>query len=99
MASAAQRRTRGEPRVAELDPHIHGIVEDLLPTRAVRDFVSGFSGPLAIVIADMLGVPHADRDRFRRWSTTLIQSNPTRGEFRPGLDAAASLRVLLRVSR
>ncbi|WP_278255474.1 hypothetical protein [Nocardioides convexus] len=43
------------------------------------------------MIADMLGVPREDRDRFRTWSTTLIQSNPTRGEFGPGLDAAAAL--------
>ena len=82
-------------RIAELEPHIHTIVDDLLndsPDSGGWDFVSGFAGPLpAIVIADMLGVPRADRDRFRTWSTTLIQSNPTRGEFGPGLDAAASL--------
>ena len=82
-------------RIAELEPHIHAIVDDLLrqaPDSGAWDFVSGFSGPLpAIVIADMLGVPRADRDRFRTWSTTLIQSNPTRGEFGPGLEAAASL--------
>lgn len=82
-------------RIAALEPHIHTIVEDLLndsPESGGWDFVSGFAGPLpAVVIADMLGVPRADRDRFRIWSTTLIQSNPTRGEFGPGLDAAASL--------
>lgn len=82
-------------RIAELEPHIHTIVDDLLdqvPAAGPWDFVSGFAGPLpAIVIADMLGVPREDRDQFRTWSTTLIQSNPTRGEFGPGLDAAASL--------
>lgn len=82
-------------RIGELEPHIHAIVDDLIshsPDSGAWDFVSGFSGPLpAIVIADMLGVPRADRDRFRAWSTTLIQSNPTRGEFGSGLEAAASL--------
>ncbi|MDP9823254.1 cytochrome P450 [Nocardioides massiliensis] len=82
-------------RIAALEPHIHSIVDDLLddsPKSDGWDFVSGFSGPLpAIVIADMLGVPRADRDRFRTWSTTLIQSNPARGEFGPGLEAATSL--------
>ncbi len=82
-------------RIAELKSHVHAIVEDLLSHSADSsrwDFVSEFSGPLpAIVIADMLGVPREDRDRFRSWSTTLIQSNPTRGEFGPGLDAAAAL--------
>lgn len=82
-------------RIVALEPHIHAIVDDLLdqaPGTGSWDFVSGFAGPLpAIVIADMLGVPREDRDRFRTWSTTLIQSNPIRGEFGPGLDAAAAL--------
>jgi cytochrome P450 len=82
-------------RIAGLETHIHTIVDDLLEQASnsgTWDFVSGFAGPLpAIVIADMLGVPREDRDRFRTWSTTLIQSNPIRGEFGPGLDAAAAL--------
>lgn len=82
-------------RINRLEPHIHAIVDDLLsrpPHSGAWDFVSGFSGPLpAIVIADMLGVPREDRDQFRAWSTTLIESNPTRGDFGPGLDAAAAL--------
>jgi cytochrome P450 len=82
-------------RIAGLETHIHTIVDDLLdqsPETGPWDFVSGFAGPLpAIVIADMLGVRREDRDQFRTWSTTLIQSNPTRGEFGPGLDAAGAL--------
>jgi cytochrome P450 len=82
-------------RIAGLDAHIQSLVDGLLdetPETDAWDFVSGFAGPLpAIVIADMLGVPREDRDRFRGWSTTLIQSNPTRGEFGAGLDAAAAL--------
>lgn len=82
-------------RIAGLETHIQTLVHDLLdqtPETGTWDFVSGFAGPLpAIVIADMLGVPREDRDRFRTWSTTLIQSNPARGEFGPGLDAAAAL--------
>ncbi|MDP3891420.1 cytochrome P450 [Nocardioides sp.] len=82
-------------RIAALEAHIQTLVDDLLdqvPAAGTWDFVSRFAGPLpAIVIADMLGVPREDRDRFRTWSTTLIQSNPVRGEFGPGLDAAAAL--------
>lgn len=82
-------------RIADLEPHIATLVDDLLdhaPDDGGWDFVARLAGPLpAIVIADMLGVPRADRDQFRTWSTTLIQSNPTRGEFGPGLDAAAAL--------
>lgn len=82
-------------RIAGLETSIQTIVQELLdqaPNADTWDFVSGFAGPLpAIVIADMLGVPREDRDRFRTWSTTLIQSNPTRGNFDSGLDAAAGL--------
>ncbi len=82
-------------RIAGLETRIQALVDDLLdqaPDTGTWDFVSGFAGPLpAIVIADMLGVPRNDRDRFRTWSTTLIQSSPIRGEFGPGLDAASAL--------
>jgi cytochrome P450 len=82
-------------RIAALEPTIHTIVDDLLrdvPATGTWDFVSGFSGPLpAIVIADMLGIPREDRERFRDWSTTLIQSNPIRGEMGVGVEAAAAL--------
>ncbi len=86
-------------RIAALEPEIQILVDHLLdhaldqaPHTGPWDFVTGFAGPLpAIVIADMLGVPREDRHRFRAWSTTLIQSNPTRGEFGPGMDAAAAL--------
>lgn len=45
------------------------------------DFVADFAGILpAMVIADLLGVPREDRTQFRQWSSTLIQSNPARGE-------------------
>ena len=37
------------------------------------DFVPLFAGPLpAIVIAEVLGVPAADRDRFRHWSDDIV---------------------------
>jgi cytochrome P450 len=82
-------------RIAALEPTIQTVVDDLLdrtPASGRWDFVSGFSGPLpAIVIADMLGVPREDHDRFRDWSTTLVQSNPIRGEMGVGMEAAAAL--------
>jgi cytochrome P450 len=82
-------------RIAGVEARIQTLVNNLLDQvsgAGTWDFVSGFAGPLpAIVIADMLGVPREDRDRIRTWSTTLIQSNPIRGEFGPGLDAAAAL--------
>lgn len=56
------------------------------------DFVVDFAGILpAMVIADLLGVPREDRQQFREWSSTLIQSNPARGEVAEGLAAAAAV--------
>lgn len=82
-------------RIAALEPSIQVIVDDLLaqvPPVGTWDFVEDFAGPFpAIVIADLLGVPREDRDRFRAWSSTLVQSNPLRSEESSGMEAAASL--------
>ncbi len=57
------------------------------------DFVADLAGILpAVVIADLLGgIPREDRQQFRQWSSTLIQSNPARGEVAEGLAAAAAV--------
>lgn len=65
------------PRVVEsLRPRIEGIVDELLndaATRGEMDVMHDFAYPLpATVIAELLGVPVADRDRFKRWSDSLI---------------------------
>jgi len=42
---------------------------------AVTDFVDAFAAPLPLlVIADLLGVPGADRARFKRWSDAIIDA-------------------------
>ncbi len=65
------------PRVIEsLRPHIQTIVDDLLAaidTRDETDVIESLAYPLpATVIAELLGVRVADRDRFRRWSDALV---------------------------
>lgn len=65
------------PRVvANLGPRITAVVEDLLDglrEHAEFDLISRFSYPLtAIVIAEMLGVPPADREQFKAWSDDLM---------------------------
>lgn len=65
------------PKVAEtLRPHIEAIAGTLLdavvPTGRM-DLVRDLAFPLpAIVIAELLGVPSEDRDRFRGWSSRII---------------------------
>ncbi|WP_409344088.1 cytochrome P450 [Paenibacillus sp. MBLB4367] len=65
------------PRAIEaLAPKITGIAEELLAQWAWKetvDFVSDFASPFPIiVIAEMLGIPHEDRDRFKEWSDSLV---------------------------
>ena len=65
------------PRAVEaLQPRIQTIADDLLdavPTDAPFDLMQAFANHLpVIVIAEMLGVPAADREQFKTWSTDLI---------------------------
>jgi cytochrome P450 len=65
------------PRMVErLRPRIQEIA-DALVDRVLADgemeLVSAFAFPLPItVIAELLGVPAADRDRFREWSAAMV---------------------------
>jgi pimeloyl-[acyl-carrier protein] synthase len=66
------------PRVLErLRPHIAAITDQLLDEAEARgrtDLVADLAFPLpAIVIAELLGVPSADRDRFKQWSNAVIR--------------------------
>ncbi|OCB42987.1 cytochrome [Mycobacterium malmoense] len=64
----------------------------LLQEAGSADFVTDFAAALpAMVIADLLGVPREDRTQFRQWSNALIQSDPSHGQTREGLAAAAAI--------
>ena len=65
------------PRVVEgLRPRIGAIAADLLDQvtgRGHMDLMADFAFHLpAIVIAEMLGVPLGDRDRFKEWSRRIV---------------------------
>jgi cytochrome P450 len=65
------------PRMVEqLRPRIHEIADELIDaveSRGEMDLVDEFAFPLPItVIAELLGIPVADRDRFRRWTNAMI---------------------------
>jgi cytochrome P450 len=82
------------PRTIErLRPHVAEIAGHLLDGIAARgeaDLVRDFAFPLpVIVIAELLGVSPADRDRFKEWSTDMTQ----------GLDLGVGSEVLSRTAR
>jgi cytochrome P450 len=65
------------PRMIELlRPRIQEIADGLIDVVAAQremELVSEFAFPLPItVIAELLGVPPADRDRFRDWSAAMV---------------------------
>ena len=66
------------PRMIErLRPRIQEIADELIDRVSVAgemELVSDFAFPLPItVIAELLGVPPANRDRFREWSDAMVR--------------------------
>jgi cytochrome P450 len=65
--------------VADLAPRIQQIADELLapviPTGQL-DVTQDFGFPLPVtVIAELLGIPIEDRDRFQRWSNAIVGSS------------------------
>ena len=65
--------------IEELRPRIAQIAHDLLDEMAASnagDLIEAFAFPLPVtVIAELLGIPAADRDKFRRWTKALLESD------------------------
>ena len=82
------------PRIIEQQrPQIEHLVHELLDAvtdQGRMDFIGDFSYPLpAIVIADMLGVPRGDRNRFMKWSDDLTRYSGT-GQAQPDVASTAA---------
>lgn len=75
--------------VAALEPQARALSEQFLSSWGSHDsyeVVDGLSYPLPVtVIAEMMGIPASDRERFRRWSDAAVAFNAM-GE---GADSAA----------
>ncbi|MEK3917047.1 cytochrome P450 [Paenibacillus sp. FSL H7-0331] len=74
--------------VAALEPRIEQIANELLAPYIQSgkiDLIRDFSYPLpVIVIAELLGIPSEDRDRFKHWSDEVVASaNAVVGEVNP----------------
>jgi cytochrome P450 len=73
-------------RIEELQPRIQAIADQLLDAQrgaAGMDLIESFALPLPLtVIAELLGVPSADHDRFHRWSKAMLLTPTTFNMFR-----------------
>jgi cytochrome P450 len=71
-------------RISDLRPRIQAIADGLLDRVEVQkemDLVSAYAFALPIiVIAELLGIPPEDRDRFRAWSDTFVRPALTDAE-------------------
>src|SRR5216684_4407578 len=69
--------------VAQLTPRITAIVNELLDGAAPSgrmDVIDDLANPLpVIVIAELLGIPAADRERFKYWSDVVVGAVPSGG--------------------
>lgn len=69
-AFTARRVEQLKPRVQEI---IDGLLDDMEAAGPPVDLMDTFSWPLPIqVICEMLGVPVADRDKFRAWTDASL---------------------------
>src|SRR4029453_18691224 len=89
--------------IRRLEPRLHEIAHELLDT-AVRerelDLVSALTSPLAvIVIAEMIGIPTADRSRFKAWSDALVQNLGMGILTPPSLERLEHQRAIIREMR
>ena len=75
--------------IRSLRPRIQAIVDELLDRvqdAGRMDVIADFAFPLpAIIIAEMLGLPPADRDQFKQWSNDVMAFL---GTGRPQVDVA-----------
>jgi cytochrome P450 len=70
------------PRLIErMRPRVQAIADELLDAvqdRGEMDLIDDYAFPLPItVIAELLGVPAADRNSFREWSDAAVSGNST----------------------
>jgi cytochrome P450 len=87
-------------RIAALEPRIAEITRQLLDNNARGgsfEAMSAFADQLPVVIiAEMLGVPTVDRERFRSWSDAIASNSVTTPGIPPApivVEAVAALRA------
>jgi cytochrome P450 PksS len=83
--------------VEDLRPRITAVAQrllDALPSHGSVDLLDAFAFPLPVtVIAELLGVPSEDQERFRAWTLTLL--TPTGSNLEPLQRTAVEFRQYL----
>jgi RND superfamily putative drug exporter len=86
-------------RVERLRPRITAITAGLLDAMSAErevDLLASFAFPLPItVICELLGIPVADRDDFRRWSATIVSNTAPLEVFQADATAMVSYFMAL----
>lgn len=76
--------------VSQMRPRIQAIADELLDCvegKNEMNAIADYAYPLPIiVIAEMLGVPASDRDKFKYWSHRIVQATSPQGVPEPGTD-------------
>ncbi|MBU3067407.1 cytochrome P450 [Nocardia sp. NEAU-G5] len=81
---ALVNRAFGSRAVRDMEVRVTEVADTLLANLAgrageVQDLLEGYAFPLGmLLICELLGVPHEDRDRFWDWSRILMSGNETR---------------------
>jgi cytochrome P450 len=79
-AFAPRRILRWRPRITEITRELAG---ELAAHGPPADLVAGFAFPLPVrVICELLGVPDADRERYRRWADAALTTSDLGAEGR-----------------
>jgi cytochrome P450 len=72
-AFSARQVERLRPRVRQI---AEDLVDDMMSAGAPIDLVDAFALPLPVtVICELLGVPSADRNHFRRWTDSMLSTS------------------------
>lgn len=94
LVSPAFTPRRMEKRREQIRETVTRLLDEIEAAGPPSDLVATLSGPLPmIVISDLLGVPAADRDRFRAWSSAMFATSPDAME--AGVEARRALIAFL----
>ncbi|MBP2479461.1 cytochrome P450 [Crossiella equi] len=90
-------RSMTQPLLARVRAGLARSAERLLAGRPTAELVEDYAGPLAFTgIAELLGIAEPDRERLRRWSTTLLSFSPAEEVAEATAEVLAHFHAMMR---